>query len=200
RAVAGLVPGAEGVGLLGISFGSGVALQAAALDRSVASVLSLSTYRTGEEWLRDMRPLHEMASLLATLDAARRTGTAGHEVMIPVTRVFPRDPIGASYEQNMRDEGSKRARELDATSVEQIVRFRPIDHACALRVKASHFVHCNDDVTMAVAHARDFADRAHGSIEVLPGVDHYQVYQPQHLEPLCDRIAAFFGRTLGVGQ
>jgi pimeloyl-ACP methyl ester carboxylesterase len=177
--------------LLGISFGTGVALQAGALDRAVEAVVALSTYRTGEEWLRDMRPLHQMAALLERVDAARRAGGDGADTRLAVSEVFPRDPIGAANDEELRRAGSDRAAELDVTSVEQILRFRPVDHASTLRSTPTLLLHCEADVTMWRNHARELAIQAGATFEVLRGVDHYSVYQPANLGSACDRISQY---------
>lgn len=181
------------VSLLGISFGSGVALAAGGNHPEVDAVVVLSAYRTGEEWLRDMRPLHEHTDLVRRVrdDAAARAG--GNPGMFPLAEVFRRDPDGAAFERELRKSQPDRLYEVDSVSVERILAFRPIDATPGLRTKRVLFAHCERDVTMWPEHARWFASEAAARFDLLAGVDHYEVYQPPHLDGLCATIAEFFG-------
>jgi len=190
--LASACPRARSVSLLGISFGSGVALAAGANHPLVDVVVALSAYRTGEEWLRDMRPLHEHADLVRQVgdDAAART--AGSPALLPLADVFRRDPDGAAFERELRTSQPHRLTEVDSVSVERILAFRPVDGTAGLRTKRVLFAHCERDVTMWPDHARRFAADAAARFDLLAGVDHYEVYQPAHLDRLCATIADFY--------
>lgn len=184
---------ASKVCLLGISFGTGVALVTGATSPEVAEVVVLSAYRSGEEWLRDMRPLHMLRALLDAVEANAASGFSDDARLLPIDQVFVRDPDGAAYDRDLRGGDPRRAGELTVASIAEILTFRPIDYASLLQRKRCLFLHCERDVTMWPAHAADMAYRAQGRFELLPKIDHYQVYEDEHLSDVCNRVAAFLG-------
>lgn len=167
---------AERVGLLGVSVGGGVVIQAAALCRHVRCVVALAPVADGEAWLRyrwsATRSVAAWDEFVAAVEADERSAVMGR----PSRRV-PHFDV-----QALPDEGGwnglitrfpRILRELTLASVGDTFRFKPL--CCAEAVtQPLRIVHGDADESVPLEQGRQFYERAKGPKElcVLPGGPH----------------------------
>lgn len=192
--------GTPSIGLYGTSFGSPIAVVAAAQDPRVRAVVAVSGFPSGRRWMRDLRRHWEWIEFQEELarDRARRAGGEPSKMIEP-DWIMPRDPESAAFNAQLLAEHPERVFSLDVRSAELIDGFEPIAWAPRL---VGHtpalFVHAERDLLMPLEYVFDLAQAAGGDIAVLPGLGHYDVYAGQPLEDVLDRAAAWYRRHLAA--
>jgi len=190
-------PDAVSAGIFGLSFGGAVATVTAASDRRIRALVTVGGFADGEQWLQDLRPYWQFVEMSRAVeeDAAAMTRTGESKVVDP-DWIFPRDPDAAAFNQKLLEEFPERRFELDVASAGFIADLKPIRVAPYLRHCQCLFVQGERDVTAPVSHALRLADAASGTLEIIRGVGHYDMYSPGNFERMVTTAGAWFGRHL----
>jgi pimeloyl-ACP methyl ester carboxylesterase len=167
---------AQRVGLLGVSVGGGVVIQAAALCAGVRCVVALAPVADGEAWLRHRwlatRGEAAWSEFVAQVEADQKS----------LVRGGPGRSVPHFDVQALPDEGQwnmllqrfpRLLRRLTLTSVWDTFRFKPLYYAHAL-TQPLRIVHGDADESVPLDHGRRFFQLAKVPKElcVLPGAPH----------------------------
>lgn len=174
--------------LFGVSFGGGVAVQAAALDRRVRCCVAVSPVTDGARWLREMRSPSEWLQFLSAIEADRQSRALGGESAI------------VSTTQDIMIETAERATTSvkgaipagmvpDRTPLwcaDAIMGFAPVEVAHRVSRRGLLLFAVDDDTVVRPNHALQLLRRVGAARLVeLHGGGHYETYV-RH----CDRIIA----------
>ncbi len=164
------------IGLLGVSVGGGVVIQAAALCRQVRCVVALAPVADGEAWLRHrwLASRSEVAwtAFVAAVEADQRSVVMGKP-----SRSVPHFDVQALADEEqwnlLLGRFPRLLRELTLTSVWDTLRFKPLCYAEAV-TQPLRIVHGDADESVPLEQGRQFFERARGPKElcVLPGGPH----------------------------
>jgi hypothetical protein len=167
---------AQRIGLLGVSVGGGVVIQAAALCRHVRCVVALAPVADGEAWLRyrwlTARSEAAWAEFVAAVEADERSVVLGQ----PSRRV-PHFDVQALPDEDgwnrLLGRFPRILRELTLASVADTFRFQPLCYAEAV-TQPLRIVHGDADESVPLEQGRQFFERAKGPKElcILPGGPH----------------------------
>jgi dipeptidyl aminopeptidase/acylaminoacyl peptidase len=164
------------IGLVGMSVGGGVVVQAAALCRAVRSVVALAPVADGEDWLRHRwlatRGEAAWQGFVAQVEADQHATVRGKP-----SRVVEHFDVQALPDRQQWDQVLKRfprlLGRLTLASVADTFRFKPLYYAHAV-TQPLRIVHGDADESVPLDHGRWFHERAAGPKElcVLPGAPH----------------------------
>jgi pimeloyl-ACP methyl ester carboxylesterase len=184
-------------GIFGLSFGGGIAVTVAAADPRVKALVTVGGFADGERWLQDLRPHWQFAEMARDIDddAAVMTRTGESRAVDP-DWIFPRDPSAAAFNQQLLAEFPDRRFQLDVASAGMIVDLKPIRAAKHLAHCQTLFVHGEVDVTCPLHHALAMADASGGTLEIMKGVGHYDMYDPVNFERMVDFGGEWFSEHL----
>ena len=167
---------AQRIGLLGVSVGGGVVIQAAALCRQVRCVVALAPVADGEAWLHHRwlatRSEAAWAEFVSAVEADEQSVAKGNP-----SRSVPHFDVQALADEEQWNLLLKRfprlLRQLTLTSVWDTLRFKPLYYAEAL-THPLRIVHGDADESVPLEQGRQFYQRAKGPKElcVIPGGPH----------------------------
>jgi dipeptidyl aminopeptidase/acylaminoacyl peptidase len=167
---------AERIGLLGVSVGGGVVVQAAALCRHVRCLVALAPVADGEAWLCFRWLATRSEAAWNEFVAAVETDQRGVVLGKPSRRV-PHFDVQALPDEDAWNRLLGRfpriLRELTLTSVWDTFHFKPLCYAEAV-TQPLRIVHGDADESVPLEQGRQFYERAKGPKElcVLPGGPH----------------------------
>jgi dipeptidyl aminopeptidase/acylaminoacyl peptidase len=166
----------EKVGLLGMSVGGGVVIQAAALCRAVRCVVALAPVADGEAWLRHRwlatRSEAAWTHFVAQVDADQEAAVRGNP-----SRTVSHFDVQALPDENewnrILDRFPRLLRQMTLASVWDTFRFKPLYYAHAV-TQPLRIVHGDADESVPLDHGRWFFERAAGpkDLRVIPGAPH----------------------------
>lgn len=164
------------IGLLGISVGGGVVIQAAALCRHVRAVVALAPVADGKAWLRHrwLTTRSEAAwnEFVAQVEADQQSVVAGR-----ASRWVPHFDVQAMPDEtqwrSVLERFPRLLAELTLTSVGDTFRFKPLFYAHAV-TQPLRIVHGDADESVPLEQSRLLYDRAQGikDLCVLAGAPH----------------------------
>jgi pimeloyl-ACP methyl ester carboxylesterase len=166
----------ERIGLLGMSVGGGVVIQAAALCRPIRCVVALAPVADGEAWLRH-RWLATRSEAAWTQFVARAEADQQAVVRGEPSRIVSHFEVQALPDERQWNQVVQRfprlLRQLTLTSVWDTFRFKPLYYAHAV-TQPLRIVHGDADESVPLAHGRWLYEQAGGPKElcVLPGAPH----------------------------
>jgi len=179
------------IGLLGISVGGGVVVQAAALSRDVRCVVALAPVADGEAWLEHRwlltRGKAAWQQFVAEVASDHRAVVLGQ----PSRRVRHFDVQALPDEKRwnvLLERFPQALGELTLASVWDTFAFKPAFYAHAV-TQPLCLIHGDADDSVPVDHSRMIHDRAAGPkvLHVLPGAPHCPWATP--FEPQVQRLA-----------
>jgi hypothetical protein len=179
------------IGLLGISVGGGVVVQAAALSRGVRCVVALAPVADGAAWLEHRwnltRGKAAWQQFVADVEADHRAVVLGQ----PSRRVRHFDVQALPDETSwnaLLERFPQALGELTLESVWDTLTFKPALYAGAIRQPLC-LIHGDADDSVPVEHSRRIHERAAGPkvLHVLPGAPHCPWGTP--FEPQVQRLA-----------
>ena len=166
----------ERIGLLGMSIGGGVVIQAAALCPAVRCVVALAPVADGQAWLRHRwqvtRGEAAWAEFVAQVEADQAAVVRGEP-----SRTVPHFDVQALPDEKQWNDVLRRfPRLLDRltlTSVWDTFHFKPLHYAHAL-TQPLRIVHGDADESVPLDQGRSLYERAGGQKEfcVIPGAPH----------------------------
>lgn len=174
--------------------GGGLAITAAADDTSVKAVAVQTVVADAAVWLRSMRREHEWVSFLAEIQRNRLDRVSGGSDR----KVDPTEEIMVATPERRRAAMPTRGSEYRLSSVESLLRFRPID--VVDRVTAALLICAiENDVVTPEEHAVALYERARGPKKLIrqTGVSHYEAYE-KNLDPLVAQFAHWFDTYLSA--
>lgn len=174
---------AERCGLLGMSFGGGNVVQAAALEQRLACCVAVSPVADGEAWLRGMRREYEWYELLDRLDEDRARRAAGGEA----TWVDPTEEIMVATPERRRTTvkgtvpAGKVPRRTPLWCADEIRAYRPYRAAGDVAPAGLLLFAVRQDSIVPPSHSRLIHEHAREPkrLVLLPGREHYGAYLGQ---------------------
>ncbi|MDX2226874.1 MAG: alpha/beta fold hydrolase [Verrucomicrobiae bacterium] len=163
------------LGLYGVSFGGAVAAYAAALDRRVKAVVSVSAFADGEELIRANYPPEEFRKLLDRASRAlNHQATVGVEAHFHPLEIMSFEP-GAEkvYEEFVKKMPQLQTR-MAFDTLDSILNFKPIDVVHRIAPRAYLIIHAEKDRKTSLEQAKALARKAGEpcQLAVFPDCDH----------------------------
>lgn len=124
------------LGIWGVSFGGGIVLYTAAVDRRVKAVVAQSPVVNGRQWMRGLRSAEEWEELQdRLLEDRRKRFQSGEGSLVPVTAIarrgefsaMPGDELAVSFVKAAEEAFKSYRAEILLESVERVIEFFP-DH------------------------------------------------------------------------
>lgn len=188
------------IGLYGTSFGGGIAILAGCRDERVGAAVSGVGIADYGRWLRSLRRHWEWLEFEEELEADRRERTlTGVSRVVEPEHIMVRDPHSMEHERGLRERYPTRAFALDLASGDAIRSFDPVRMVESARsVPALLFIGVAGDALTPFEETLDFFERSPSPKELMTisGITHHEMYQPQHLAGVMERVAGFFAEHL----
>jgi len=192
------------IGLYGTSFGGGVAVAAACRDDRVGAAVCAVGIADYGRWLRSLRRQWEWLEFEEELREDRRTRVlTGRSRVVEPEHIMVRDPHSMEHEIMLRERYPARAFNLDLASADAIRAFAPVREVeSAPSVPPILFIGVVGDALTPYEETLDFFDRCPGTKELLSisGITHHEMYQPQHLAGVIERVDGFLSKHLRAGD
>ena len=192
---------ADRIGLYGISYGGANAAYAAAIDRRIATVISVVGYGDGERWLKSVRREWEWIEFRERLDADLRAGAAGAEpALVDTSDVLTRDPEALEHEHEARANDPDRVIHVTLATGDAIAAFKPETLVDRISPRPSFFIGVEHDTlvpteeTLSLFHKAREPKRLH----MFPPIGHHSVYYGEHLDTLLGLASDWFTEQLGA--
>ena len=164
------------LGLLGVSVGGGVAIQAAALSTRVRAVVALAPVADGEDWLRfRWRMTHDQAAwerFVAEVEADHRECVLGRASRSVPQYIVQSLPDRASWEALLR-RFPRVLSEVSLAGVWDTFHFKPLYYARAI-AQPLCLIHGDADESVPLEHSQKVLAETRGpkSLHVLKGSPH----------------------------
>lgn len=185
---------AGSVTVFGVSFGGGIAIEAAREDARIGLVVAAATIAEGRRWLRDLRRYWEWHAFLKRLEADRVARTvAGASESIDPEQVMIRDPESAAHNQMLRAQHPDWSFQLTLESVDAIIDLRPNDSIAQVSPRAVYLIGVEEDTLTPFDHTLELFDRAREPKKLLriPGVPHHAIYEARTLDPIAASVITY---------
>jgi hypothetical protein len=184
------------VGIIGTSYGAGIAVQCAADDQRVRAVIAKIGYADGERWMRVLRRHWEWMQFRKRLEADRvaRVLTGVSELVDP-NEIVMRDPEAAEHEKQYRENDPSRAAwRLRLETADALIGFKPVEVVDRIAPRAALFLGIEDDGLTPIEETLDYYEHARAPKEliVLRGMQHHDMYSPQRWPKVMDSFATFY--------
>ena len=189
------------VGVLATSFGSAVAIYAAALDKRIKCVVTNVSVGNGEKWLRSLRSSREWRTLQKELeeDRIRRVQT-GKSRMVSWQYVMPDEASKAAREE-IRKKDPTVCTELPLETAQAVIEFKPDEVVDQIAPRPVLFTVAGEDMLTPLELTREMYDRAGEpkKFVVIPGAAHYETYLPPYAQLIMDEQLKWFEQYLPAG-
>lgn len=187
------------LGLVGVSFGGGIAVETASRDRRVRATVAAVPVGDGLAWLRDLRRYWEWRAFLQRVeaDALARVLTGRSEEVDP-GEIMLRDPVSQANADRMAQEHPERAFRCGLDSASAILEFRPVERAHLIAPGALCVIGVAGDTLTPLEQALELHDRARDpkDLAVLSGMAHHDIYEGAGLAQVLAVIDPFLTRHL----
>jgi uncharacterized protein len=189
----------DALGVIGVSFGGGNAIQVAGIDQRVKAVVSVSGIADGEAFLRSTRREHEWGEFLDRLDRYRRdlvlTGT--QEMVAPMGDIAIPTPERRATQVKGNVPAGMTPEATPLECADAIIDFRPLDVAGRISPRAALWICVDGDVVVPPEHSESMFDAAGSPKRLvrLSGSTHYAAYL-DHLDRIAEESIAWFGQWL----
>lgn len=197
------------VGIYGHSYGGPVAISAAARDRRVRAVVSVSGPGNGEEMLRAPRASWDWVAFRKRVEDERsRVAGGGEPTEVPVTDLIPLSPAFlAAYEQLKASQGGTSAAQAGSGlgvssfflgSADAMLDFDVVGAARRIGGRPLLLVHGSEDDTAPIETIEPVYGAAPGPkrLIVVPGAAHNDLDAGPGLGRAIDAAAAWFSEYL----
>jgi hypothetical protein len=183
------------IAMMGMLNGAGVALQAATEDEKIGAVACFYPFGDGARWMRSLRRHWEWLEFQERIehDRATRAVTGVSEVVDP-NEIVIRDPhILERNLKNREKNAALAAWQISLASADAILTFRPEDHFHRLGQRPVFCVGVESDTMMPLYEVTNVYDQVPGPKElvVLSGIAHHDIYNPEYLDPVLDKLSTF---------
>ena len=178
---------ASRLAVVGVSFGGGNALYAAAVDERVRAVVAVSPVTDGRAWMRAMRREYEWHELLDRLAEDRRARTRGEEAAVvdPTEEILVATPERRTT--NVKGNVPATPKRTPLWCAQDVIDFRPVEKVAQIAPRAALLFYVSRDAVVP-GEQSEWAYAAASEpkkIVRLDGDKHYEAYL-EHF----DRIAS----------
>ena len=190
---------ADHIGLYGISYGGANAVYATAIDRRIATMVSVVGYGDGERWLRSVRREWEWLEFRDRLDADLRARAKGAAPMLVDTSdVLTRDPEALEHEREARAGDPDRVTQVTLATGDAIAAFKPETLVDRIAPRPSFFVGVEGDTLVPTQETLSLYAKASEpkQLHLFPPIGHHSVYYGEHLEALLGTAVDWFDAHL----
>jgi alpha-beta hydrolase superfamily lysophospholipase len=199
------LPGVErdALGLWGTSFGGANVAYVAAVDRRVACTVSVVSVGNGERWIRSLRRAWEWRDLKKELEEDWRAQVvSGQSRMVERTYLMLPDPVSARAIEATLTAFPSMCRQIPLETARAVIDFRPDEVVHQISPRPILFIVAGNDGLVLNELTRELYDRAGEPKKwvVLPGLEHYETYAPEHLPRTLTESAAWFKRWIPTVQ
>ena len=187
------------IGLWGTSFGGANVAYVAGVDERVGCTVSLVGVGCGARWLRSLRRAGEWRAFRQELDEDwREQVRGGTSRMVDRTYIMlPDPPSRASIEATLA-QFPNMCRQLPLETARAVLDFHPEQVVGRIAPRPILFAVVELDGLVLNELTRELYDRA-GSPKgwvVVPGIQHYEMYTPEHLPKALAETTAWYARYL----
>ena len=190
------------IGILGTSFGSAVAIYAAALDGRAKCVGTNVSVGNGAQWLRSLRSNREWRTLLEELEEDRKKRVlTGNSRMVSLAYIMP-DEASKARRQELLKIDPTACTELPLETVEAVIEFKPDEVVHQITPRPLLFTVAGRDILAPVEFTRELYDRAGEpkKFVVIPDAEHYETYSPPYVQMVIDEHYRWFEQYLPAEQ
>ncbi|HEX3247541.1 MAG TPA: alpha/beta fold hydrolase [Chloroflexota bacterium] len=187
------------LGLWGTSFGGANAAYVAAVDKRVACTVSVVAVGNGERWIRSLRRAWEWRDLKRELEEDWRSQViTGKSRMVDRTYLMLPDPASERAIEATLAAFPDMCREIPLETARAVIDFRPDDLVHQISPRPILFIVAGNDGLVLNELTRELYDRAGEPKKwaVLPGLEHYETYSPEHLPKTLGESADWFQRWM----
>ena len=194
-------PGVEPsrIGLWGTSFGGANVTYVAGVDQRVGCVVSLVGVGCGERWIKSLRRAHEWRAFREELEADwREQVRTGQSRMVDRTYIMLPDPPSQASIEVTLSQFPDMCRQLPLETARAVIEFHPEEVVGKIAPRSILFIVAGLDGLCLNELTRELYDRA-GQPKgwaVVPGIQHYEMYAPEHLPKALAETTAWFGQYL----
>lgn len=181
------------VGVLGVSYGGAVALQAAA-EEPVDAAISIVGYGSGARHLRALRRHGEWLELLDRVqnDRRQRVSTGKSEV-ISLNEILLRDEEAQEWREQVEEQYPGMRFDVTVESVDRLIEFEPEQHLPLPRRTPLLVIHAEKDSIIPREEVDSIMTRASEPkhLVILEDAEHHAVHGGEHFNRCLDEIEAF---------
>lgn len=180
--------------VVGVSFGGGNALYAAAVDERVRAVVAISPVTDGRAWMRAMRREYEWHELLGRLAADRRArlGGAEGEVVDPTEEILVATPERRATKVKGDVPAALTPKRTPLRCAQDVIDFRPVEKVEQIAPRAALLFYVTRDAVVPGEQSEWAYAAAHEPKRLvrLDGDKHYEAYL-EHLDRIWDETREF---------
>lgn len=190
------------LGLYGTSFGGANVVMVAGTDERVRCTVCVVGIGDGERWLRSLRGQWEWLKFLDRLaeDRVQRVLT-GKSDRVDVTELMPGDPHSRKVIQEKVKAAQTYTEGYPLENADATLRYKPESVVHRIAPRPILFIHSERDGLVPADESRAMYAKAGEpkKLAILPGADHYDVYQfvnPEVFESVMRETIAWFDTYL----
>jgi pimeloyl-ACP methyl ester carboxylesterase len=180
--------------VVGVSFGGGNALYAAAVDDRVRAVVAVSPVTDGRAWMRAMRREYEWHELLERIADDRRARTAGAEPVVvdPTEEILVATPERRSTTVKGNVPAALTPKRTPLWCAQEVIDFRPVEKMEQIAPRAALLFYVTRDAVVPGEQSEwaYAAAREPKRLVRLPGDKHYEAYL-EHLDTIWHETREF---------
>jgi dipeptidyl aminopeptidase/acylaminoacyl peptidase len=173
--------------VVGVSFGGGNALYAAAIDERIRACVAVSPVTDGRAWMRAMRREHEWHELLDRLAADRRARVLGHEpeLVDPAEDVLVATPERRATKVKGPAVAAQAPMRTPLRCADDVIDFRPVERVSEIAPRAVLLFYVSRDAVVPGEQSQSAyaAAREPKKLVRLEGDKHYEAYL-EHFEQI----------------
>ena len=189
----------DSVGLWGTSFGGANVAYVAGVDQRVRCTVSLVGVGCGERWMRSLRRAWEWRAFRQELEEDwREQVRTGQSRMVPRTHLMLPDPPSQVAIEATLAQYPNMCRELPLETARAVLEFHPEEVVGQIAPRPILFIVAELDGLVLNELTRELYDRAgepKGWV-VVPGIQHYEMYAPEHLPKALAATTDWFAHHL----
>lgn len=181
------------VGVLGVSYGGAVAVQAAAAE-PVDAAISIVGYGSGARHLRALRRHAEWLELLDRVrDDRRRRVSTGKSETITLNEILLRDQEAQEWREQVEAQYPGMRFDVTVESVDRLIEFEPEQHLPLPRSTPLLVIHAERDSIIPRDEVDSIMERASEPkhLVILEGAEHHAVHGGEHFNRCLDEIETF---------
>lgn len=183
---------ASRLAVVGVSFGGGNALYAAAVDERVRAVVAVSPVTDGRAWMRAMRREYEWHELLDRLADDRRARTLGEEAAVvdPTEEILVATPERRTT--NVKGNVPATPKRTPLWCAQDVIDFRPVEKVAQIAPRAALLFYVSRDAVVP-GEQSEWAYAAANEpkrIVRLDGDKHYEAYL-EHFDRIANDTVAW---------
>ena len=173
------------LGLYGTSFGGANVVYVAAHDPRVKVTVATVAIGDGERWLKSLRPFYEWREFRRRLDEDRRRRVlTGESERVELSELMPGNPASQAVQRDRFKSHLTYTGGYPLENAEATLGYKPERDVHLIAPRPTLFITVENDGLVPPDESRSLHARAGEpkKLVVIPGADHYDVYQPVNPE------------------